>query len=267
VALVTNFEDRIRDLAGIEIGADTNALEQFVSDGCYDVINKLERTDDFDSMEFVQASSSIESAGGTDLDNVRKLYFVQRNNVPCRQISHEQKYFADSADSLYEASIIDPIYYLFNNQVLILPACSASNPGFLYYLPDYTITNLGTGSGASSIDRFPKQYYEHLMLYAAYMALGKQLLNLIEDTTAVTDLSMETIGQMMNADKPDSGGDVWDYLRDEDSEMAQATMAAIQSATGITKTKYEWYKDRMMAIRSEYIGKFNFQGPAQGGKA
>ena len=97
------------------------------------------------------------------------------------------------------------------------------------------------------------------------MALGKQLLNLIEDTTSITDLSMETISKMMNTDLPDDTGDVWTYLIDEDSEMAQATMAAIQSSSAINKQKYDSYKDRMMAIRAEYLGKFNV--PQQGGQS
>ena len=98
------------------------------------------------------------------------------------------------------------------------------------------------------------------------MVLGKQLLSLLQ-ATGDTTLSMDVISKMMNADKPDASGDVWTYLIDEDSEMAQATMAAIQGSVGITKTKYDWYKDRMMALRAEYMSKFNFKAPAQGGSA
>ena len=102
------------------------------------------------------------------------------------------------------------------------------------------------------------------MLYAAYMALGKQLLQLIQDTTLV-NMSFDTITKMMGNDVPDSGGDVFDWLRDEDAEMAGATLSAMQGASALTNQKFQLYKDRMMSIRGEYIGKFNFQ--PQGGQA
>ena len=102
------------------------------------------------------------------------------------------------------------------------------------------------------------------------MILGKQLLSLIQDTTDATDLSMDTISQMMNADKPDSGGDIWDYLRDEDTEMAQATLQAMAGAMSVTKQKYDWYNARMKEIQHQYAAKFantGTPGAGQGGGA
>ena len=266
MAKITNFKDRIVDLTGALIGEDdTDAIEQFILDGCYDVINKLKRTDDYDVHKFVVASSEIVDNTAFDTDNVRDIEDVERNGLPCRRIDNKMRSFAANASSIYLATANDPVWYIFNNTILILPVSTGSEGTYIYYIPEYAVTSLS--SSTSSIDKFPNQYYEHVLLYASFMILGRQLLNLIQDTTDATDLSLDMISQMMNADKPDDGGDIWDYLRDEDTEMAQATMAAIQGSVCITKTKYDWYKDRMMALRAEYMSKFNFKAPAQGGSA
>ena len=265
MALVTNFEDRILDLAGLKMDTDTNALEQFVVDGCYDVIDKLRQTGDFDSHNFVTASSSEEDASGLDTDDKNVIESAVRNGLPCRKVPHEQRQYLDNANSIYKATADDPVYFIFNGTAFIKPDPTGGEPGYFYFIRDFSITNFSTGSGASSIDGFSKEYYEHVILYAACMALGRQLLNLVEDVTSDTDLSLQTISKMMNENKPGSSQDVWDYLADEDSEMAQITMAAIQSASALNKQKYDYYKDRMMALKAEYMGKFNFQ--AAGGQS
>ena len=263
MAKITNFKDRIVDLTGTLVGVDdTDAMEQFILDGCYDVISNLEKSRDFDAMEFVQASSSIESGGGTDLDNIRKIYHVERDGINCRRISHLKRAEAIDANSMYEATDDDPVYYFFNNQIVIIPDSTASAASYTYYIPEYSLNSLTSGS---RIDKFPNQYYEHVLLYASFMILGRQLLNLIQETTSDTTLSMDVISKMMNNDKPDSGGDVWDYLIDEDTEMTQATLQAIAGAMSITKEKYDWYNARMGDIRGQYIAKFAI--PGKGGKA
>jgi hypothetical protein len=261
VALVTNFEDRIKDLAGVPITADTNALEQFVVDGCYDVIDKLKQTGDFEVHNFVTASLAEEDGSGLDTDEIRNIEYVERNGFPCRKVPETQRQYLDNANSIYKATADDPVYYIFNGTAHVKPEPSGSEPAYFYYIRPFTITSFN--SSTSSINGFPDEYYEHIILYAAHMALGRQLLNLIQDTTDAS-ISMDVISKLMNDNKPNSGQDVWDYLVDEDSEMAQATMAAIQSASAINKQKYDYYKDRMMALKAEYMGKFNFQ--AAGGQ-
>ena len=144
-------------------------------------------------------------------------------------------------------------YYwtIFNNKLYIFPT-PGSNQGYFYYIPDYTVTAM---DGTSSIDNFPKSYYEPVMIYAAYMSLGKQLLSLIQDTTD-TSLSMDVLSKMINNNKPDSGGDVWDYLIDEDSEMVQATIGAMQAASALTKQKYDWYTQQMKQLQGQYVSFF-----------
>ena len=266
MAQVTNLLERIKDFAGtlLDNAADNDAIQQLVSDGCHDVIDKLKKTDDFDVHRFVEASGAEEDASGLNTENLRSIEYAERNGYPCRRVSETQRQFVDNDDSIYKATSDDPVYYIFNGTAFIKPNPTVGESGYFYFIRNFD-TNNAMDSTPTFITGFPKEYLEHVVLYASYMLLGKMLLNLIQDVTADSDLSLETISLLMNADKPNTGLDVWAYLEDEDSEMAQATMAAIQSASALNKQKYDYYKDRMMNLKAEYMGKFNFQAP--GGQA
>tara|TARA_R100000781_G_scaffold46840_1_gene31516 strand:+ start:1632 stop:2417 length:786 start_codon:yes stop_codon:yes gene_type:complete len=257
VALVTNFKDRIADLAGVQITTDDNAIEQFVINGCYDVVQKMTKAHPDTLQEFAIQSSAFNTDGsGEDMDTKRQIVLVERNSIPCRKIPAKQRHFVSDVGSIYEVTNEDPGWLIFNNKMFIYPT-PGNNEGYFYYIPEYAVSSMTSNS---SIDNFPKQYYEAVIIYASYMALGKQLINLIQDGTDAS-LSMDVISKMMNANKPDSGGDVWDYLVDEDSEMVQSTIAAIQAASGITKQKYEWYAMRMKELAAMYLTMIGVQPP------
>jgi hypothetical protein len=250
VALIANFRDRIEDLAGAQITTDNDAIEQFVVNGCYDIIAQktvaggLGELHDFS----VQSSALSVTGAGDDIDTVRQILQVERDSIACRKISHKLKSEIANPSSIYEATVEDPCWLIYNNKLYVYPTPSGTAPAYYSYIPEYTVSSMTSNS---SIDNFPKQFYEAVILYAAFMALGKQLMNLIQDGTDAS-LSMDVISKMINANKPDSGGDVWDYLVDEDSEMVQSTIAAIQAASGITKQKYEWYAMRMKELAVQY---------------
>ena len=61
----------------------------------------------------------------------------------------------------------------------MLPAATGGEPGQVYYIPDYTITNFA--SSTSTIDNFPKKYYESVVLYAAIRLLERNYLELVNE--------------------------------------------------------------------------------------
>ena len=263
---VLSFKDRIADFAGSLGTADDNALQQWLIDGCYDVINKKSKTETND--EFAIKSSSYTSSMTVNLDSIREIVSVERDGLVCQRVPFSKSKFVDpnttlGALSIYKATSYNPVFYVNSNQLIVKPNPTSSENGYYTYIPEYSITSFDSTS--TNIDNFPNQYYEHVILYASYMTLGRQLLDLLEDTTD-SSLSMNVISKMMNNDKPNSGGDVWDWLIDEDSDMVGTTVSAIQSATGITKQKYDWYNERMAEIRNLYISKFPVPQESKGGR-
>ena len=258
MAFVVNFQKRIQDLTGALITAADDALEQFVIDGCYDVIDKLKKTDSYNAMDF-STLSTITTDVLTDVDNMRWVEYVSRNELPCRRVSHRLAPFVANTDSLHYATSDDPVYYILNNQLAIKPAIVSGEPGKIYYIPEYVVTNFQSDEGISSIDNFPNEYYEHVLLYASVMTLGRKLLDLVDDTSA-NSLSLDVIRKLFNEDLPADGQELFELLKEEDDEMIGSTIGVVQAAMSEADQKYKWYTERMMALRSEYMMKFNIGG-------
>tara|TARA_Y100001938_G_scaffold146647_1_gene225958 strand:- start:620 stop:1405 length:786 start_codon:yes stop_codon:yes gene_type:complete len=259
VAAITNYKERIEDLSGVLIDTTTanDTMHQFIIDGCYDVIDKLQKSNNFNPQEFVIASNQLDD-GGTSLDvnGIRDIFYVERNTLPCKFVPENQRTYIDNDNSLYKATDDDPAYYIFNRTLHIRPIPSNSATAFVYYLPEYSVSDIATNS---TIANYPIKYTEHILLYAAYMVLGRQLLDLTEDVST-NSLSMDIIRKMFNENVPADSRDIFDYLEDEDSEMVQATLQAAQGAMAVTAEKYKWYQDKMNMLKNEYMMKFSIGG-------
>ena len=232
-------------------------MHQFIIDGCYDVIDKLQKSNNFNPQEFVIASDQLDDDGASlDVNDIRDIFYVERNGLPCRFTPENQRSYIENDNSIYKATDDDPAYYLFNRTLHIRPIPSDSATAFVYYLPEYSVSDIASNS---TIANYPTKYTEHILLYAAYMVLGRQLLDLTEDVST-NSLSMEVIRKMFNEDVPASDRDIFDYLEDEDSELVQATLQAAQGAMAVTAEKYKWYQDKMNMLKNEYMMKFNIGG-------
>mgnify|MGYP005824711091 FL=1 len=86
-----SFKDRITDLAGSLGTADDNALQQWLIDGCYDVMNKSGAS----SAEFTIQSSPYTGVMTVSLDSVREVMSVERDGIACRPISINKSNYVD----------------------------------------------------------------------------------------------------------------------------------------------------------------------------
>jgi hypothetical protein len=258
MAVVVSFQDRILDLTGPLITTDDDAIQQWILDGCYDVVMRLRESGQLNIAEFVVAGSDITTGAGIDTDNIRQVAIVERNGLPCRRVNQLLRSYVSNANSIYEASSDDPVYFHSNNKVFIKPDSTTNEVGVIYTIPEYAITAF---AGTSSIDNFPVSYYEHVVLYAAIQTLARQLLDLTNNTAGTNSLSMDVIKNLFNNNLPSSGKDVLDLLDDEDTELVGTTLSAMQAATALTKTKYEWYANRMAGLAQDYMGKFSSPKP------
>ena len=60
----------------------------------------------------------------------------------------------------------------------VKPAPTGSAHLYYIYLPEYTVT---TYNGTSSVDKFPAEYYDHILLYASIKILEAKMHDYIED--------------------------------------------------------------------------------------
>lgn len=209
---VTNFKDRIKDIISAYTGSaggitdtDSAAVQQFILDGCYDVIEKVKVIDTTAIWEFCIATT-FDNNNGQDFDENRDIIGVERNGYPARAVNFELRHRIGDSDSIHYATEKDPAFYIGPNtsgngrRLYMLPAATGSEPGQVYYIPDYALTSWD--SSTSSIDNFPKKYYEPVILYAAIRLLERNYIELVNE--------------------------------EEDLELAQGIAAGIQ----ILKTRY-----------------------------
>ena len=82
MAEVPIFNRRIADLTGLSI-EDESAMQQFVLDGCYDVIRKIRLQDPASIHRFVAQSSDIVNGAAVNLDSIREIISVDRGGYRC----------------------------------------------------------------------------------------------------------------------------------------------------------------------------------------
>ena len=155
---VIGFKERITDLAGSLGTTDDDALQQWLIDGCYDVIAKIGA-----SHKFAIDSGSYSSSMTVNLDDVREIVGVQRNGILCKKVPYAIAQYVDpnttlGAISIHKATSMNPVFYRYSNQLIVKPNPSSTEQGNYSYIPEYSISSW-TSSTSANIDNFPKQYY------------------------------------------------------------------------------------------------------------
>jgi hypothetical protein len=141
--------------------------QQYIVDGCYDVYRKFKSLEGSDTAQKfgIWSDPSITNGNAIDIDEVHEIIYVQRNGIPAIQVSPENINKYTNVNSMHYASGNDPVYYFQEQYMTVKPAPDGSNPLYYIYLPTYAVTAY---DGTSSIDKFPREYYDHVLKYAAF---------------------------------------------------------------------------------------------------
>ena len=252
MALVTNFLDRIKDLSGD--CSDDNAIETFIIDGCYDVVNRVKAINpakiNLFTSRYELTSASVSVTGERDVFNVYRKTASDGDFYPCRLVSSsEGLYQYVNTSSIYFANnVFDPVYFFDNGNLYVLPEPTSAQLAKYEKLPDYSVTNVD--SSTSDIANFPNQYYEHVLTYAGIHNLVRQINNLSGSISAGytaptidgASISLTAMDDIVAEDNTVIGTDanfdtytkwfqvVAEYIEDEeDSELAQMQLGKIQT--------------------------------------
>ena len=190
MAWTGNFKDQIDNLAGTLTVTDDDAIQQWILDGCYDVMSKaVGRHGEEEAWKFV-AKSGSQTSNDIDVDEIRTIAGVMRNNIFAIQGTWQLKAKYADAGSIYAATADNPVWYLDDSKLSVYPAPNVSNPVNYYYVPEYVLDSWN--SSTSSIDNYPSEYYYHAMLYASIQVLSRRMLDL-SAPTAVSELSITSV--------------------------------------------------------------------------
>ena len=187
MAWTGNFKDQIDDISGVIATPDDAAIQQWILDGCYDVITKsIAKNGAEEIWKFVAKSGNV-TVVNTDIDEIRTVAGVFRDDIFAVKGSWALKAKYADANSIYAATANSPVWYLDDSNLSIYPAPTGGEPANYYYVPEYAITNWNTGT--SSIDNYPSEFYYYTILYAAIQVLHRRML----DSTVPTSPTFEAL--------------------------------------------------------------------------
>ena len=162
-----SFEAQVESLASIAIGASgtvptQNQLTQYLTDGAKEIINHLPKH----LLPLCSAEQSFTS-GTPDTLNTGKVLNVFRSDgdikQPCRQIDSSYKGRVLDSDDMDYASVTDPVYFIENNTIDVIPVSGAVTYS--------EVQHPAVAYDASNISVFPDEAEYLVVIYAAIKSL------------------------------------------------------------------------------------------------
>ena len=222
---MATFEAQVEGLTSLSIDGSSSPtqteLTQFLTDGAKEIINILP-----DRLKSLCASEQTFTSGSADTLNTGHVMYVTRSDgdidQPCRRLPAPLVGKAKDPDEMLYASVTDPVYFIKNNTLDVLPDSGSCKYSEVQYP--------AVAYGDSAIARFPDEA-EHLVpLYGAVKSLQNVLGNKSSNssiTTALTAIKAEL----------DETQDVCDKI-DADLVLAKAevVLAKTEAAELATQT-------------------------------
>ena len=162
-----DFEAQVETLASIAIGSSgtvptQDQLTQYLTDGAKEIINHLPKH----LLPLCSAEQSFTSGSPNTL-NTGKILNVFRNDgdikQPCRQIDSSYKGRVLDSDDMDYASVTDPVYYIENNTIDVIPVGGAVTYSEVQYP--------SVAYNAGGISSFPDEAEYLVVIYASIKSL------------------------------------------------------------------------------------------------
>ena len=206
-------------------------LTQFLTDGAKEIINNLPG-----HLLPLCASSNTFTSGSAETLVTGKILNVFRNdgdiNQPCRKIPAKEKGRVSDPDEMSYATITDPVFFIDNNALDVLPAGGSCSYSAVAY-PSVAYS-------ASSITAFPNEAEHLVVLYGAVKSLQNVLGSRSSNTDITTALGLiktavdqaaTAAGKFITADSDSIFGDESTFLTN-DSQLTRVK-AALDNAENV----------------------------------
>ena len=172
------FKTQIQDIIGSF--EDDVAINQFLTDGAKELINMMPPL----LKEKCTAETTLNHSSTTmDMDGVGEILYVNRlsadsggSRIPCRKVPSMYGELSNDSNSLYKASVTDPVYWILSSSdatiLNVIPTPTANQTAIVYHVAYPSIT----GSDDSVVANFPDELEYLVVLYAAIKILERQLI-------------------------------------------------------------------------------------------
>jgi len=203
---MATFEAQVEGLTSLSIDGSSapnqTELTQFLTDGAKEIINILP-SNKLDLCASQQTFTSVMPGSEAETLNTGKVLRVYRNDgdydKKCRAIEPELKGYANDPDEMQYASTSDPVFYIENNKINVLPQGGSCKYDEVQYP--------SVAYGDSAISVFPDEAEYLVVLYGAIKSLQNVLGNKSSNsniTTALTAITTELNETQAVCDKIDA---------------------------------------------------------------
>ena len=247
---MATFEVQVEGLTSLSIDGSSaptqDELTQFLTDGAKEIINHLPKH----LLPLCSAEQSFTS-GSADTLSTGKVLSVFRSDgdikQPCRQIDSSYKGRVLDSDDMDYATVTDPVYYIENNAVDVLPGGGSVTYSEVQY-PAVVYS-------ASNISAFPDEAEHLVVLFGAIKALqnkmGSKFSDLPSDVTLLA-LPIPPVVPTLSSNSIGSLGTAPVYTAPTVGGATEELTATIDAATaGEATDKYDF--SRWFDLAADYI--------------
>tara|TARA_R110000824_G_scaffold15603_3_gene65472 strand:+ start:864 stop:3518 length:2655 start_codon:yes stop_codon:yes gene_type:complete len=182
---MATFEAQVEALTSLSVDGSSaptqTELTQFLTDGAKEILNAIpvERKRLFTTSNDLNSSSVNLTIAGSE------IYGVTRDdgtiNQPCREIPHQLSGRARDSGDMSAATATDPVYYISNNILSVIPEPSNSNNAHVH-----TMAYPAVAYGDSSITKFPDDAEYLVPIYASIKSLQNVLADKASGNTHIS---------------------------------------------------------------------------------
>ena len=175
---MANFKTQIQDIVGSF--DDDVAINQFLTDGAKELINMMPPL----LKEKCTTETTLNHSSTTmDMDGVGEILYVNRlsadsggSRIPCRKVPSMYGELSNDSNSLYKASVTDPVYWILSSSDVsilnVIPTPTANQTAIVYHVAYPAIV----GSDDSVVANFPDELEYLVVLYAIIKVAERQLI-------------------------------------------------------------------------------------------
>ena len=222
-----SFQTDIEAITG-SISSYTTEANSYLVEGVKFITKYVMNNMDIEP-KLTQSSSKDNSTPTHSMTNVLKVCSVTRNdgsrNRECFEInSADRDNYAD-INSIYYTSKFDPVYYVLDNALNILPTPSASETASVVHItPDDSVT-----VSESTISNFPTELNRGVVLYASQQMLRK-VLNVKNATLVALSTGLD------NIDPPTGSSIITEvtYSGPTNNDVGTASAASVSNDEAVT---------------------------------
>ena len=264
---MATFQVQVEGITQLSVSATptTAELTQFLTDGAKEVINILPpHLLALCAKEVTFTPQAVGSEGSASLLNTGKVLNVFRGNFEARQISPKKKHKANLSTSIHYATASDPVFYIQNNKINVLPASIACKYN--------EITYPAVAFGDSAISTFPDEAEHLVVLYGAMKTLVAHIGALTippgvsGDASTLTSNAQAITSGQTGTDAEFLEFDMWftalgEMIEDdEDIELASAQIEKINAYVNSWNIQlqgnladFQRYSTILQSVKSDYI--------------